>query len=117
MHAGTTRSTDGDDGVGELIAQLADDAKGYATAQAALYKTIFAIRAQAAKIGLIYGAVAAVIGLAAVGALLVGLILAMATLVGPLAATAIVIVLALAVAGLLGWLAAGHLAKAFGEIE
>lgn len=106
-----------DDGVGAVIVQVAEDAKAYVAAQVALYKALAGARLRAAKSGLIFGAVAAVLAMTALGALLVGLIFSLATLMGPLGATAVVVLVVLAVAGLLGWMAAGRLSKAFGTIE
>jgi hypothetical protein len=102
------------DGIGATVVQVAEDAKAYAAAQVAVVKAEAAARVGPAKTGAIFGAVAAVLAIAAVGALLVGLILSLATLVGPLGATAIVVLVTLAIAGVLGKLAADRLAIAFG---
>ncbi len=105
------------DGVGATIVQVTEDAKAYAAAQVALYQAMATARWRIAQTGLIFGGVAAVLALAAVITLLVGLVLALATLVGPLLATVIVVGLTLALAGALGWLAAGRLSAAMGPIE
>lgn len=104
-------------GVGEAVAQVADDAKAYAAAQVALYRTIALARWRVAQSGLILGAIAAVLALAAIGALLVGLILGLSPSVGPWGATGIVIGVTLLVAALLGWLAGRKLGEAFGTVE
>ncbi len=104
-------------GVGEAIVQVADDAKAYAAAQVALYKAIASARLRVAKGGLALGAVAAVLGLAAIIALLVGLIFSLSTLVGPLGATAIVVGVTLIVTTILGVMAGRRLGRAFGSGE
>lgn len=104
-------------GVGEAVVQVAEDAKAYVAAQLAMYRVIAATRGRIVRNGLVFGAVAAVLALAAIGALLVGLILALSPLVGPLGATAIVVGATLLIAGLLGWLAGRRFAKAFEALE
>lgn len=102
------------DGIGATVVQVTEDAKAYAAAQIAVVKAEANARIGPAKSGAILGVVAAVLALAAIGALLVGLILSLATLVGPLAATAIVVLVTLVIAGVLGKLAADKFALAFG---
>jgi hypothetical protein len=104
-------------GVGEAIVKVADDAKAYAAAQMALYKAIALARWRMARTGLAFGAVAAVLSLAAIIALLVGLILSLSPHIGPLGATTIVVGAALILTALLGWLAGRRLANAFGSVE
>lgn len=104
-------------GVGDAIVRVVDDAKGYAAAQVALYRAIALVRWRRAQRKIIFGAVAAMLAFAAIGALLVGLILSLSPLVGPLGATAIVVGVTLALAALLGWLAGRGLGDAFGPLE
>ncbi len=104
-------------GVGETIVRVADDAKSYATAQIALYKTIALSRWRQAQSGLIFGVVALALAMSAFGALLVGLIFSLTPLVGPFGATAIVIGTTLAIAAVCGVLAGKKLSRAFGGGE
>ncbi|MHA6723051.1 phage holin family protein [Sphingomonas sp. RS2018] len=105
------------DGIGATVAQVAEDAKAYAAAQVELYKTVARVRIRAGKSGIVFGVLAAVLAIAAFGALLVGLILSLATLIGPLGATGVVVIATLAIAGVLGWLAGKQLSAAFGGAE
>lgn len=107
----------GDEGVTATIVQVAEDAREYASAQVALYKALATARFRAAKTGLVLGVAAAVLGVSALTALLVGLVLTLSTLVGPGGATAIVVVATLVIAGILGKMAATRLSAAFGDIE
>lgn len=95
----------GDVPIGQLFSQLVDDGKRYARAEVELYKAKAQDKAEPIKKAAIYGGAAAVLALSAVGALLVGLILALETLVGPLAATLIVVLVTFAIAGVLGYMA------------
>jgi hypothetical protein len=106
-----------DHGAGATIVQVVEDAKAFASAQVALYRTQAEVRWSIAQGGLIFGSAALVLALSAVTALLVGLILALATLIGPLGATLAVVAVTLVVAGVLGWLAAKRFSRAFGEIR
>jgi hypothetical protein len=112
----TDTRTGADEGVGATISQVVADAKAYGAAQVALQRETLAARFRAGKIGLVLGVVALLLVLAAVPALLVGLILSLSTLVGPLGATAIVIAATLAVAGLCGWLASRIVPRMFEPI-
>ena len=103
-----------DDGIGATIVQVAEDARAYATAQVDLAKAIAFARLTAAKGGIILGVIAAVLGITALGALLVGAIMTLATKVGPGFATLIVVGIVLLVAGVLGKMAATRLSRAFG---
>lgn len=88
--------------VGALVGQLVEDTRGLAKAEIALVKARVGARASAYKSAAIFFAVAGVLALAAVIALLVGLILTLATLTGPGYATAIVVVIVLAIAAVFG---------------
>jgi uncharacterized membrane protein YqjE len=95
----------GDVPIGQLFSQLVDDGKRYAQAEVALYKAKAQEKAEPIKWAAILGGAAAALALAALIALLVGLILALSPQVGPLGATLIVVLTALALAGVLGYLA------------
>ncbi len=100
-----------DRSIPHLVARLTSDAREVAQAEIALAKakagaTIARYRTAAA-----YFAVAGVLALAALIALLVGLILALATLVGPGFATLIVIGVTLAIAAVLALAGKSRLAR------
>jgi hypothetical protein len=103
-----------DESLGALFGRLVEDGKGYARAEIAYYKTLARAKLGEARTGLLLGAVALVLLVAAAIALVVGSLLALATLVGPGYATLITVAVTLVVAGLLGWFAAKHLQRAFG---
>lgn len=99
-----------DEGISSLVHRAVEDARALAQAEVALVKAKVGERATAYKnAGLFFG-IAAVLALAALVALLVGLILSLATLVGPGWATAIVVAGTLAVAGVLAVIGKGKLA-------
>ena len=75
----------------QLVARLVDDAKTAARAEVGVYKAKASERVTAYKGAAILLGTAAVLGLAALVALLVGAILTVATLVGPGWATLIVV--------------------------
>jgi len=97
-------------GVGELVHRLATDAREFATAEVDLVKAKATERIGRYKGAAIFFAAAGVLALAALIALLVGLILTLATLVGSGWATLIVIGATLAVAGVLALVGKGRLA-------
>lgn len=99
-----------DEGVAALVARLVDDTRDLAGAEIALYKARAGERASAYKNAAIFFVVAGVLALAALIALLVGLIITLATLVGPGFATAIVVVVVLVLAAVLGIVGKGKLA-------
>ena len=94
-----------DEGLGELLGRLSGDGKAYVRAEIAYYKALAADKGGKAGIAAAYGAGAAVLALAGLVALLVGLILTLATLVGPGWATLIVVGVTFALAGILALLA------------
>lgn len=108
---------DNGDGIGVTIVQVAEDARAYAAAQVALYKALASARFRAARIGLILGAAAMVLGLSAVTGLVIGAIFALAPRFGAWGATLIVVGVVSVIVAILGRLAAVRLARAFGEIE
>ena len=99
-----------DEGVATLVHRAVDDARELARAEVALAKAKLGERATAYKSAAIFFVVAAVLALAALVALLVGLILTIATLLGPGWATAIVVGATLLIALVLGLIGKGRLA-------
>ncbi len=75
-----------DESIGALIGRLAEDGRAYVKAELGLYKAIAARRAARARNGLIALLVGAVLLVASVTALLLGLVLWLAGLIGPLLA-------------------------------
>lgn len=101
-------------GVTTLIGRLVDDSRTLVSAEVALYKAKASERVAAYKSAVIFFAVAGVLALAALVALLVGLILSLATLIGPLGATAVVVGVVLLIALILALVGKGRLAPAGG---
>ena len=99
-----------DQNVSTLVSRLVGEARGLASAEVALVKARAGERVSAYRSAAIFFAIAGVLALAALIALLVGLILTIATLVGPGFATAIVVVVTLVVAAVLGIIGKGRLA-------
>jgi len=100
------------DSVPTLVGRLVEETRTLATAEVALYKAKLAERVGAYKSAAIFFVTAGVLALAALIALLVGLILSLATLIGPGFATAAVVVGVLAIAGILAMVGRGKLAPA-----
>jgi len=98
-----------DEGIGALVSQLVDDARGLASAEVALVKARIGERTSAYKNAAIFFVIAGTLGLAALIALLVGLILSLATLIGPGLATAAVVIGTLAIAAVLAIIGKGRL--------
>lgn len=99
-----------DEGVPELVGRLVDDARGVVSAELEFYKAKAGERVSAYKSAAIFFGAAGVLGLCALIALLVGLILTLATLIGPGFATAAVVIAVLTVAAVLGLIGRGKLA-------
>lgn len=93
-----------DVGIGQLVTQLAGDAREMAQAEIALAKARAAFAVTRYKWAAIYFTVAGVLGLVASIALLVGLIISLATLIGPWLATLSVVGVVLVLAGILAML-------------
>jgi hypothetical protein len=91
--------------IGELIHQLIEDAKAYALAEIELLKAIAGAKAAALVLpaALLVGAL--LLGLAAINALAVGVVLALAKFVGPLLGGLVGLVLLGAVGAILAWVA------------
>lgn len=96
--------------VGTLVHQLVGDAREYASAEVQLAKAKALAQVARYKTAGIFFALAGVLALAALIALLVGLILTLAPLVGPGLATLIVIGVTFAIAGVLAWIGKSRLA-------
>lgn len=92
-----------EDGLSTLVSRLVDDARAYASAEAAVLRETAAARGQAARNGVIMVVLSLALTSAAIIALIVGLLMTVSGHVGPLLATAIVVGVTLIVAGLLGW--------------
>jgi hypothetical protein len=112
LATGTIEQATDDESVATLVGQLVEDTRDLAAAEIALYKARFAERAGAYKSAILFFAVAGVLALAALIALLVGLILSLATLIGPGFATLAVVVTVLVIAAVLGIIGKGRLAPA-----
>lgn len=101
----------------ELVGRLVDDARGVVSAEVELYKAKAGERVSAYRSAAVFFVAAGVLGLAALIALLVGLILTLSTLVGPGYATAIVVVVVLAIAGVLAIIGKSRLRPAGPELS
>lgn len=92
-----------DRAVGELVHELIENGKAYARAEIGLYKAIAAAKGKALALPIALFAAAFLIGMTALTALAVGVVMALATLIGPLAAGFVGMLIFAAVAGILGW--------------
>jgi hypothetical protein len=75
-----------DESIPDLIGQLIEDGRTYARAEVNLYKQIAAYRASKAKNGIAALVVAGVLGLSALTAITIGLVMGLAVIIGPVAA-------------------------------
>lgn len=98
------------EGLTRLIGRAVEETREVVSAEVALYKAKARERFSAYKSAIILFAVAGVLALAALIALLVGLILSLATLIGPGLATAAVVITVFVIAGVLGVIGKGRLA-------
>lgn len=89
--------------VGELVHELIEDGKAYARAEIGLVKAIAAAKGKAFAIPAGMFAAALFIGMAAINALVLGVVLALETYIGPLAAGFVGMLIFAAIAGLLAW--------------
>lgn len=103
---------DSDEGIGTLIHRAVDNARELALAEVALVKAKVSERVGAYESAAIFFGIAGVLALAALIALLVGLIMTIATLVGPGWATVIVVGVTLVIAVVFGLIGKGKLAPA-----
>jgi hypothetical protein len=97
-------------GVTTLVGRLVDESRTLVSAEVALYKAKAGERVAAYKSAIVFFAIAGVLGLAALVALLVGLIMALATVLHPIWATLIVVGVVLLLAAILGIVGKGRLA-------
>ena len=89
--------------IGELVHELVEEGKAYAKADAELAKTIALAKAKALAIPAGVLVAALFIGMTALNALAVGVVLALATLIGPLLAGIVGLLIFAAIAGGLAW--------------
>jgi Putative Actinobacterial Holin-X, holin superfamily III len=89
--------------VGELVSELIENGKSYARAEIGLYKAIATAKGKALAIPAILFVAALFIGMAAINALVVGVVIALESFIGPLAAGFVGMLIFAALAGLLGW--------------
>ena len=97
--------------VGTLVGRVVEDARGLAKAELSVAKARLGERVASYKTAVIFFALAGTLALAALIALLVGLIVTLATLVGPGYATAIVVVVVFVIAAVLGLIGKAKLAR------
>ncbi|MFT3978185.1 MAG: phage holin family protein [Sphingomonas bacterium] len=98
-------------GLAELVGQLAGDAREVASAEIGLIKARVSTSVSRFRSAAILFAIAGVLALAALVALLFGLIVTLSPYVGPGAATAIVVGVVLVIAGVFALVARGKLAS------
>lgn len=103
--------TEAEPRIATLVSQLIDDFRELVSAEVALQKARVGERVGAFRGAAIFFAIAGVLALAALIALLVGLILSLATLIGPGLATVAVIGVTLLVAGVLAMIGKSRLAR------
>ncbi|MEO8454077.1 MAG: phage holin family protein [Sphingomicrobium sp.] len=89
--------------VGELVHQLVEEGKAYASAEIGLVKAIAAAKAKALALPAALFGGALIVALAAITALAVGVVLALAKFLGPLLAGIAGLVIFAAIAGGLAW--------------
>ena len=89
--------------IGDLVHELIEEGKGYARAELGLARAIAAAKAKglALPAGLLVAAL--FVAMAAINALVLGVVLALATLIGPLAAGIAGSLIFAAIAGGLAW--------------
>lgn len=102
--------------VSHLLSRLVDDVRNLVQAEVALQKAKLSERLAGYKSAVVFFAAAGVLALAALIALLVGLIMTLATLVGPGWATLIVVLSVFVIAGVLGLIGKSRL-SAIGQPE
>lgn len=96
-------------GIGQLVSQLANDAREMAQAEVALVKARAGVTASRYKGAAVYFAAAGAIGFATLIALFVGLILTLSPLIGPGFATLAVVGTMLIVTAILALIGKGRL--------
>lgn len=98
-------------GIGQLVSQLAGDAREAAQAEVALIKARALFAVTRYKWAAVYFGVAGVLALAALIALLVGAIMTLATLIGPGLATLAIVLAVLTIAAVLGLMGKAQLSR------
>ncbi|MFL6734312.1 MAG: phage holin family protein [Sphingomicrobium sp.] len=91
--------------VGDLVHQLVEDGKAYAKAELDLAKATATAKGKALAIPAALIGAALLFGIAAIGALATGVVLALAKFVGPLLAGLVTLVIFVGIAGLLAYVA------------
>lgn len=89
--------------VGELVQELIEEGKAYAHAEIGLAKAIALAKCKALALPVAMFGAAVICALAAVTALVVGIVIALETFIGPLAAGFIGMLIFSSLAGLFGW--------------
>lgn len=89
--------------VGEVVQELIEEGKGYARAEIGLAKAIAAAKAKALALPLGLLIAALFVAMAAINALVLGVVLALAIIIGPLAAGFAGLLVFAAIAGGLAW--------------
>ena len=102
--------SDGEETLAALAGRAIEETRAVVGAEIALFKARAAERIGAYRNAIIFFAVAGVLALAALIALLVGLILSLATLIGPGFATAAVVIGVLVIAAILALVGKARLA-------
>lgn len=105
------RSDEGVEGLGALVGRVTSDVREVASAEIALVKARVGEATTRYKRALVFFAAAAVIAIAALIALLVGLVITLATVIGPGLATTTVIGVALAIAAVLALIGKSRLGR------
>lgn len=91
--------------IGDLVHELVEEAKAYAKAELDLAKAIATAKGKALALPAGLLAAALFVGLAAINALAVGVVIALAKFLGPLLAGIVGLVIFAAIAGALAWYA------------
>ncbi len=97
-------------GVTTLVGRLVDESRTLVSAEVALYRAKATERLSAYKSAIVFFVVAGILALAALIALLVGLVMALSTVLHPIWATLIVVGVVLVLAAILGIVGKGRLA-------
>jgi hypothetical protein len=102
---------DEDRPVGDLVHQLVEDGKAYAKTEVDLVKAIATAKGKALAVPGALLAAALLFGIAAIGALGTGVVLALVPFVGPLAAGFFTLLIFAAVAGALAYVATARIRR------
>jgi hypothetical protein len=103
-----------EEGIGELLTRLAEDARSFGMAELEYYRTLAEAKLDEVRTSLWMGAAAAGLLLAASVALVVGLVLTLSPLIGPGFATLLVVAVSGGIAWLLGRSAWRHVKRVLG---